>query len=520
MPDDGHAPRANFPLPRELRNIIYSYLLEGTNTRQVRLKDSNAATDRAGKVYQFHTSIMGVNQAIHDEGQYSGVCLYDLKRRLLISQKAEEYLYKNNIFIVVSFDWPNLLTNGPGTEPLSQALCSPVVTEKHAAKMQKHSLRLHVTRNMRHPALPASSTKTPIHSFLLLAKDMDALCFSLRFRLNPLRGFAVGIVESVAPGSHGRYRYMGVVLVGESHGKLKPPSLKIEFCDTRFRIADAKLQDKLLGSLKRVACPSMQVSLMGRLRLQENLLTSVKNRMGPNFVSYEALAWNHLDILVEAKKFSDLAVSSGEYGVALRMYNNIMDQIAQWKADMLFPDSTVTWSEVEALSHDIIINMGYLSLRIGNLPGLAYACSRLSPFQQALLASSTLNVETLEKMEAQGFYVLLLGELYARGYQEVPSRSELTVNSAIDILSKCSDEPYQQHDLAILKGVVDKDDLASRYLSRDQRSACKLAPFCSTSHQSDEFPKKPDYIVGLQNMSAMDQLDTRERGHQRDAAKV
>jgi len=69
MPDDGHTPRANFPLPRELRDQIYSYLLDSNHTRQVRLKDSTAITDRAGNGYQFHTSILGVNRAIHDEGE-------------------------------------------------------------------------------------------------------------------------------------------------------------------------------------------------------------------------------------------------------------------------------------------------------------------------------------------------------------------------------------------------------------------------------------------------------------------
>jgi hypothetical protein len=73
MPDNGHPPRANCPLPRELRDIIYSYLLDSIHTRQVRLKDSKAITDRAGNGYQFHASILGVNHAIHDEGQYSGM---------------------------------------------------------------------------------------------------------------------------------------------------------------------------------------------------------------------------------------------------------------------------------------------------------------------------------------------------------------------------------------------------------------------------------------------------------------
>lgn len=68
-------PRANFPLPRELRDHIYSYLLDAKHTRIKRARIG----DRA---YTFHTSILGVNREVHDE--------------------AEEYLYKHNVFVVIS----------------------------------------------------------------------------------------------------------------------------------------------------------------------------------------------------------------------------------------------------------------------------------------------------------------------------------------------------------------------------------------------------------------------------------
>ena len=72
IPSGGNAPRENFPLPRELRDLIYSYLLDSVHTRQVRLKDTKSVTDRSGNGYQFHTNILAVNHAIHEEGQNSG----------------------------------------------------------------------------------------------------------------------------------------------------------------------------------------------------------------------------------------------------------------------------------------------------------------------------------------------------------------------------------------------------------------------------------------------------------------
>jgi hypothetical protein len=83
--------RPNFPLPRELRDKIYSYLLEGKNVRTMRHYNkeeyaSNFNNARAGsRAYHFHTNILAVNRAVHDE--------------------AEELLYKRNIFVVLSYKW-------------------------------------------------------------------------------------------------------------------------------------------------------------------------------------------------------------------------------------------------------------------------------------------------------------------------------------------------------------------------------------------------------------------------------
>ena len=55
-------PRENFPLPRELRDHIYSYLLDAKHARIIRAN----AGDRA---YNFNTEILGVNRQIHSEAE-------------------------------------------------------------------------------------------------------------------------------------------------------------------------------------------------------------------------------------------------------------------------------------------------------------------------------------------------------------------------------------------------------------------------------------------------------------------
>lgn len=112
----------NLPLPRELRDQIYGYLLDSAYTRVIRPDDGLDDYDDyyTSQAYKFHTNILAVNRAIHDE--------------------AEEYLYKNNTFIVASFEWP-----GFATGPFGGMIWTPLVNARHVAKMQHHSLRLHFT---------------------------------------------------------------------------------------------------------------------------------------------------------------------------------------------------------------------------------------------------------------------------------------------------------------------------------------------------------------------------------------
>jgi hypothetical protein len=78
----------NFPLPRELRDHIYGYLLHSDYTRVVRERTTGPANGEgpfSRQAYKFHTNILAVNKVIHHE--------------------TEEYLYKNNVFVVASAEW-------------------------------------------------------------------------------------------------------------------------------------------------------------------------------------------------------------------------------------------------------------------------------------------------------------------------------------------------------------------------------------------------------------------------------
>jgi hypothetical protein len=82
-------------------------------------EDNQKNTRTGPRAYNFHTNILAVNHAIHDE--------------------AEELMYKRNTFIVVSYKWSNLGENIGGL------LWLPIVSNQHAGRMRLHSLRIHVS---------------------------------------------------------------------------------------------------------------------------------------------------------------------------------------------------------------------------------------------------------------------------------------------------------------------------------------------------------------------------------------
>ena len=153
--------RLNFPLPRELRDKIYSYLLDGDHTRLERpVNRSEGLAEiktyiQDGNAYRFHTNILMVNHAIHIE--------------------AEELLYKRNVFVVVSWQWPDMLDMTEGWFWLL------TVSKKYVARMTRHSSRIHVSPGTDALARSASETgqTAAIESCIMLASDFETFCFAL-----------------------------------------------------------------------------------------------------------------------------------------------------------------------------------------------------------------------------------------------------------------------------------------------------------------------------------------------------
>lgn len=153
----------NLPIPRELRDQIYGYLLDSTYTRVARYPDGFDDTKDSftPSSYKFHPQILAVNRTIHDE--------------------AEEYLYKNNLFIVASFDWPSFI-QAQQRGAVSDMVWSRLVNTRHMAKMRHHTVRIHLATNLAKfttTSVTGAGSKAQLQSYLFLEKDLGAICTSL-----------------------------------------------------------------------------------------------------------------------------------------------------------------------------------------------------------------------------------------------------------------------------------------------------------------------------------------------------
>lgn len=248
-------PRPNFPLPRELRDQIYGYLLDNKYTRVKRTydPDSDQANSENGlTAYHFHTNILGVNHAIHDE--------------------AEKLLYERNVFVVASYTCPQF------SSVIRSLKYVRMVSMKHVARMKHHSLRIHFKGNN-------VSTDQGIDSVLLVANQMTSFCRVLEGRLiaDPSRSVSIGTIRDT---SKHRIRLYNTSNATNS----KSPRLMCELRNTEHRAVTHELQSSLLSPLASVICDTLAVSFRGDIFNFEEIF-ELKKTMVPSLFSRDARNW-------------------------------------------------------------------------------------------------------------------------------------------------------------------------------------------------------------------------------------
>ena len=479
--------RPNLPIPRELRDQIYGYLLDSAYTRVKRPEDGLDGYNDYYTVqaYKFETAILAVNREIHDE--------------------AEGYLYKNNVFIVASLAWPGFATGEFGG-----MLWVPIVNAKHVSKMKHHTMRLHFTpsQDIRNPTLSyGAGDKIPLETFLLLENDLRAFCNTLRYHVGFLSGFTIAIADDgpdgpVIDGIGG--------IVPNLRKVVKPASMKIQLRDNPYRTTDAGFQRRLMDMLGKVSCASMRVSVTGNLRVEDpDYVNNLKGMMGPVLLSRDAAMWANFEILRDAKYLADEIASLGELQRAASLYTSVLIQIHEIYTYHETPNAPVlvTWQPIEALRLDLICTVGFLKIRLRDLSDLAALMEHLIAVTTGQWVSTSLHAPSSKDAQACLSHMLILCGLFLLDANNTRHGRLASVGEIIASFSAAEQTPHVLHDLAILKNASDPKKPAYKHLLLTECSVYKLPLPRLTFHQTPLVPKKPDHIVGRQNLNALHTLD-------------
>ena len=446
----------NFPLPRELRDKIYGYLLDGDYTRVRRVykeeeyMSANRLNQPGPRAYHFHTSILAVNHAIHEE--------------------SEELLYKRNEFVVVSYQWPSLNKSRGGLYLV------PVISHTHAGRMKHHSIRLHISpgATLLKATKALSGAEIPVQSYIMLARDMNAFCYTVSLSASRAKTPFVGVVAQ----SDSKIILEDVHTEGQA--KLgKPTQLRCDFRSTKHVSMDTLLQQRVLKSLAFIISPSQRVVFTGKIG-DEAHIKATERIMSPTLAYPAAKWWSTLGRLSMAKDVADACVDHDDICMVILQYSYI-----EYEIDGLLEEHSQANLEpalVDALRTfrlEIMTNVLVSKLKRGLISQFIDGFDRMCWYVEETSEELGESWKVPDGLQAYIDNLRLMFDLCRPIASLRPGTR--TVKDAVNSLIQGEPGPHQIHDAQILKRHTNQDEMMTlQHLPLSECSAVQL-PFPGTS---------------------------------------
>ncbi|KAK3715118.1 hypothetical protein LTR37_007328 [Vermiconidia calcicola] len=290
-------PMANFPLPRELRDEIYSYLLDARNVEYTPLpeqdtKHSEAYSLRSGRAhtYDFCTALLRVNKTLGDE--------------------AKQQLYSKSAFVKIDFDMP-------GFHQLLHLANVPVLAEANIEHFPHFALKVDLLWKTP-PWVKLCEylhELTPSHdrgSVLMLTQDFRRFCEMLKYQCQFTSPRCVYVNTSA-----GLEVKPVVVEVSE------PPTIKVTCRTTVLTALSDQHQAALLNDLRTVTGAGYKLTISGFA--DHALSRAVKESMSPRIIWVRAMEWDRLELGLLKKREADKLALLHDIRGATHRYNLLMD---------------------------------------------------------------------------------------------------------------------------------------------------------------------------------------------------
>ncbi|KAK4547035.1 hypothetical protein LTR36_001256 [Oleoguttula mirabilis] len=348
-------PRPNFPLPAEIRDQVYGYLLHHQHTKTAPYHERDVTTrseysiktnreKNTAHTYQYHPAILATNRQIN--------------------QEAREVLASNH-FVVVSIDWD-------GLEQAKHYHSVPIVCEeqKAVAKFKDHHLRVHVQHSFKQKRTQG------IRSFLMLAVDLPVFCSEM-LQWNFFNNDSLSGVLVTLPGLPPER--LSVISPNVNNRKPVPHmNIKIQLRSITAKPLGAALETRLLRPFQDLTIGPQRVSITGCL--QPDKTKAYALFMGAQTRFLKPTAWKALELTQTLKCRGDELVKLGDLTHAVDRYH-LVAQLHQscrlldlpqtcFQSDVELPVGRMQYTAVDAIA-----TVGFIHLRLGNVDD---ACSVLS----------------------------------------------------------------------------------------------------------------------------------------------
>lgn len=436
------------------RSRIYSHLLDGEFVRTKRTwsraeYEDNFDNDRTGhRAYYFHTNVLGVNRAIRNE--------------------AEELLYKRNMFIVLSYEYFGLGNENGGLYWL------PIVSNRHAPRMKKHSVRIHVSPGTAGYRDPALSGDASMHSAIFLARDLEVFCLIMTTAGSSIvpTNLAVALYVSQT----------GAPTVGPpgfpNTPKVAAPQFKCELRNTQYRQIDEATQRQILAPMARILAPSQRVVLKGIVCDLEQVERQ-KQIMSPTLICYPAFKRAFFEAMSLAKDVVDAAVPYDDISFVMNLYHTIAVTLAvctythfldQGQRQAFLFTCPETAEACDILKLEALVDKACCAVKARDIKELREASDGIQQSMTRRKAEHRSQEVIPPQLKAHCDSVMLWRKLYFGEECDMP-----TVRDAVQDLTVFGHGPHQVHDSEILLRHADQEAVLTRkHLPLDQCSAFQL----------------------------------------------
>jgi hypothetical protein len=410
------------------------------------------------RAYKYHTNILSVNREIHDE--------------------AEEYLYKNNVFIVVTHQF---------TEAHRTAIPPwvPSVTEPCQTNMMHHSVEIYFSNI---PYTQSSHSGITRRSWLLHSDNLACYC------------------RAMAHGFHAALSNAPVLLIcndgtlldvrtDQAGQQLNPGYLRLELRSHHLRKITCELQRSLLSPLFALVGPSAFVSVCGdvagRIEAEKPEVS-----MGSNLLCRAALGWQTFRALNGLKVTADASAEAGEYVIASGIYKVLIHMLGSsvrtQRAASAAPAIKLPMIETQFTN-------AYLQLKMKDIHSFAQSIVALFELLEPDISSLA---------PAQSAFLHLCILAMSACNTSLKLSPPFTVAECIASLAHDGSDEHRMHDIAILKKCTDHSKIINpEDLPIDSCSIYALPLKCVRSADT----KIPDHIVGHLDIEMLRQIDKKTR---------